>query len=156
MSVHGGPRDAELAALGLDPARVLDFSVSTNPYGPCRSVIAAVRAAALDRYPDPTGHATRAAMAPHLGVAPDELALRNGVNANLLRHWMKLGHWQSGTPTLLPVTVLAQQPCADVVATTLAQPSTGTVEIELCGAVIRLSGQVDAAQLTTVLAALRA
>ena len=68
---------------------------------------------------------------------------------------MKLGHWQSGTPTLLPVTVLAQQPCADVVATTSAQPSTGTVEIELCGAVIRLSGQVDAAQLTTVLAALR-
>ena len=69
---------------------------------------------------------------------------------------MKLGHWQSGTPTLLPVTVLAQQPCADVVASTLAQPSTGAVEIELCGAVIRLSGQVDAAQLTTVLAALRA
>ena len=33
---------------------------------------------------------------------------------------------------------------------------TGAVEIELCGAVIRLSGQVDAAQLTTVLAALRA
>lgn len=43
------------------------------------------------------------------------LALRNGVNANLLRHWM---HWQSGTLALLPVTVLAQQPCADVVVTT--------------------------------------
>ena len=85
-----------------------------------------------------------------------EMALRNGVNANLLRHWMKLGHWQSGTPTLLPVTVLAQQPCADVVATTLAQPFTGPVEIELCGAVIRLSGQVDAAQLRTVVTALRA
>ena len=90
------------------------------------------------------------------GASVAGLALRNGVNANLLRHWMKLGHWQSGTPTLLPVTVLAQQPCADVVATTSAQLSTGTVEIELCGAVIRLSGQVDAAQLTTVLAALRA
>ena len=90
------------------------------------------------------------------GASVSGLALRNGVNANLLRHWMKLGHWQSVTPTLLPVTVLAQQPCADVVASTLAQPSTGAVEIELCGAVIRLSGQVDAAQLTTVLAALRA
>ena len=69
---------------------------------------------------------------------------------------MKLGHLQPSTPTLLPVTVLAQKPCADVMASTLAQPSTGTVEIELCGAVIRLSGQVDAAQLRTVVTALRA
>lgn len=90
------------------------------------------------------------------GASVSGLALRNGVNANLLRHWMKLGHWQPGTQALLPVTVLAQQPCADVVATTSAQLSTGTVEIELCGAVIRLSGQVDAAQLRTVLTALRA
>ena len=90
------------------------------------------------------------------GASVSGLALRNGVNANLLRHWIKLGHWQSGSPTLLPVTVMAQQPCADVVATTVAQPSSGTVEIELCGAVIRLSGQVDAAQLRTVLTALRA
>lgn len=90
------------------------------------------------------------------GASVAGLALRNGVNANLLRHWMKLGHLlQPSTPTLLPVTVLAQ-PCAEVVATTLSQPPTGTVEIELCGAVIRLSGQVDAAQLRTVLAALRA
>lgn len=35
------------------------------------------------------------------------------------------------------------------------QESTWAVEIELCGAVIRLSGQVDAAQLRTVLPALR-
>lgn len=90
------------------------------------------------------------------GASVAGLALRNGVNANLLRHWMKLGHWQSDTQALLPVTVLAQQPCADVVATTIAQSATGTVEIELCGAVIRLSGQVDAAQLRAVLTALRA
>lgn len=90
------------------------------------------------------------------GASVSGLALRNGVNANLLRHWIKLGHWQSGSPTLLPVTVMAQPPCADVVATSIAQTSSGTVEIELCGAVIRLSGQVDAAQLRTVVTALRA
>ena len=90
------------------------------------------------------------------GASVSGLALRNGVNANLLRHWIKLGHWQSVSPTLLPVTVMAQPPCADVVATSIAQPSSGTVEIELCGAVIRLSGQVDAAQLRTVVTALRA
>ncbi len=90
------------------------------------------------------------------GASVAGLALHNGVNANLLRHWIKLGHWQSGTQALLPVTVMVEPPCADVVATTVAQPSSGTVEIELCGAVIRLSGQVDAAQLRTVLTALRA
>ena len=90
------------------------------------------------------------------GASVSGLALRNGVNANLLRHWIKLGHWQSGSPTLLPVTVMAQPPCADVVATSIAQPSSGTVVIELSGAVIRLSGQVDAAQLRSVLTALRA
>ena len=31
------------------------------------------------------------------GASVAGLALRNGVNANLLRHWMKLGHWQSVT-----------------------------------------------------------
>ncbi|MCE9574301.1 MAG: histidinol-phosphate aminotransferase family protein [Deltaproteobacteria bacterium] len=76
--VHGGPRDAELRALGLDPAHVLDFSVSTNPYGPCPTVVAAIRAAALDRYPDPTSHATRIAMAPLVGVPPEQLVLGNG------------------------------------------------------------------------------
>ena len=90
------------------------------------------------------------------GASVSGLALSNGVNANLLRHWIKLGHWQSGSPTLLPVTVMAQPPCADVVATSIAQTSSGTVEIELCGAVIRLSGQVDAAQLRAVVTALRA
>lgn len=90
------------------------------------------------------------------GASVSVLALRNGVNANLLRHWIKLGHWQSGSPTLLPVTVLAEHPCAEVVTPPMAQQSLGTVEIELCGAVIRLSGQVDAAQLRTVVTALRA
>lgn len=91
------------------------------------------------------------------GASVSGLALRNGVNANLLRHWMKLGHWrQADTQALLPVTVLAEEPSANGVASTIAQPSSGTVEIELCGAVIRLSGQVDAAQLRTVLTALRA
>lgn len=90
------------------------------------------------------------------GASVSGLALRNGVNANLLRHWIKLGHWQSGSPTLLPVTVMEEPPSSDVVATSIAQPSSGTIVIGLCGAVIRLSGQVDAAQLRTVLTALRA
>src|SRR3982751_1955135 len=40
---HGGVGAAELAALGLDPADVLDCSASINPYGPHRAMIAAIR-----------------------------------------------------------------------------------------------------------------
>src|SRR5438874_379102 len=40
--VHGGATPAELAALGIDPAELIDFSVSTNPYA-----LAALRADAL-------------------------------------------------------------------------------------------------------------
>jgi len=76
--VHGGPHDDELRALGVDPARLLDFSVNTNPYGPCPGVVEAVRTAVIDCYPDPTGYAAREAMAPSLCAAPNEIALGNG------------------------------------------------------------------------------
>jgi len=81
--VHGGPLDDELAGLGIDPAAILDFSVSTNPYGPCPAVIECVRVAAIDRYPDPTSAAVRRALAPGLGCTPAELTLGNGA-ADLL------------------------------------------------------------------------
>jgi histidinol-phosphate/aromatic aminotransferase/cobyric acid decarboxylase-like protein len=76
--VHGGPQDEELRALGIQSAQLLDFSVSTNPYGPCPGVLEAIRAAPIDRYPDPTGRAVREVMASGLGSAADEIALGNG------------------------------------------------------------------------------
>jgi len=90
---------------------------------------------------------------PDISVAG--LALRHGVNANLLRHWMKLGHWQGQPHALLPVTIVAEPTGREPAAATRAYPSSGTMEIELCGAVVRLSGEIDAAQLKTVLAVLR-
>ena len=89
------------------------------------------------------------------GVSVAGLALRNGVNANLLRLWMKQEHWPGQAPELLPVTIVAEPACREAATATRAYPSTGTMEIELCGAVVRLSGEIDAAQLKTVLAALR-
>jgi histidinol-phosphate/aromatic aminotransferase/cobyric acid decarboxylase-like protein len=76
--VHGGPQDAELRSLGIDPAALIDFSVNTNPYGPCPAVVEAIRTARIDRYPDPTARAARDVMARALDVSPDELALGNG------------------------------------------------------------------------------
>ncbi len=78
VRVHGGPQDAELRALNLDPTTLVDFSVNTNPYGPCPAMVDAIRRAPIDRYPDPTGRAAREALAHALDVTPDELALGNG------------------------------------------------------------------------------
>lgn len=83
LRAHGGLDAAELAALGLVPDAVLDFSVNTNPYGPCPEVLAAIRAAPLDRYPDPTAREGRAAIAAALDVSPEAVALGNGA-ADLL------------------------------------------------------------------------
>ncbi len=78
--VHGGPHDAELRALGLDYADILDFSASTNPYGPCEEMLDAVRGAALDRYPDPSAFQARRAVGESLDVCPDEIVLGNGAS----------------------------------------------------------------------------
>jgi histidinol-phosphate/aromatic aminotransferase/cobyric acid decarboxylase-like protein len=75
---HGGLHDQELAQHGLTPAEIVDFSVNVNPYGPCDAVVHAIRTASLSRYPDPTGRATRAALAAALGRDRDEIALGHG------------------------------------------------------------------------------
>jgi histidinol-phosphate aminotransferase len=75
---HGGVAPGELCALGLAAADVLDLSASCNPYGPCTAVIDAVRAAPLDRYPDPAATAAREALAAQTGASPDRIALGNG------------------------------------------------------------------------------
>ncbi len=76
--VHGGPGERELAAHGSSPGNVLDFSSSTNPYGPHPSVSSALREAALGRYPDSSAREARAALAALVGVAADEIILGNG------------------------------------------------------------------------------
>jgi histidinol-phosphate/aromatic aminotransferase/cobyric acid decarboxylase-like protein len=76
--VHGGPDPRELETLGLGPDELLDFSVNVNPYGAAPEVLAAVRAARLDRYPDPAGGEARLALARRWDVPPDRVALGNG------------------------------------------------------------------------------
>ncbi len=94
LRVHGGPTEAELRALGVDPRRVLDFSSSINPYGPDRRILGALRAAAIERYPDPTALAAREALARLDATAPDRIVLGNGA-AELLwtiaRCWLSRG-----------------------------------------------------------------
>ena len=49
---HGGIDYAELEKLGITPQKILDFSVSTNPFGPPPGIEEALKQAGIDRYPD--------------------------------------------------------------------------------------------------------
>lgn len=80
---HGGLDDAELVALGLSPDELLDFSSSTNPYGPSPGMLRALQEAAIGRYPDVSGRHARHALSAVTGASPDEIVLGNGA-ADLL------------------------------------------------------------------------
>lgn len=73
---HGGDGPAVAAALGIDPASVLDLSMSLNPFGPDVRTLALGHLDALGRYPDP--RRATAALAAAVGVDADRVVLTNG------------------------------------------------------------------------------
>jgi threonine-phosphate decarboxylase len=73
---HGGDGARLAAALGVDPAAVLDLSASFNPLAPDAGEIVAKHLDALRRYPDPAFATT--ALAAAMDVDPDRLLLTNG------------------------------------------------------------------------------
>jgi histidinol-phosphate/aromatic aminotransferase/cobyric acid decarboxylase-like protein len=73
---HGGDGPAVARALGLDPATVLDLSMSLNPLAPDPAPVLTRHLAAVRAYPDPDG-ATQA-LGRALGVDPARLLLTNG------------------------------------------------------------------------------
>ncbi len=73
---HGGDGPAVAAAIGLDPATVVDLSASLNPFAPEVAPLLARRADAVRHYPDPalaTGW-----LADAMGVDPARLLVTNG------------------------------------------------------------------------------
>src|SRR5712692_11461175 len=76
--LHGSVAAAELAALGLAPRDVLDFSVNTNPLGPAPSVLQAVRGTDWSRYPGDDEEPLRQCLAERANVAPEQVVLGNG------------------------------------------------------------------------------
>lgn len=78
LDLHGGPDENELAALGLRPEDVLDFSASINPFGPPPGVHQALAACDVTRYPDRHATGLCRALAAHEGVTPAEVVAGNG------------------------------------------------------------------------------
>lgn len=77
---HGALDYAELAALGLDPGALLDFSSNLNPFGPPVAVRAALAALDPAPYPDRSCHQLRLALAAHHRCAPETILAGNGAN----------------------------------------------------------------------------
>ncbi|GMU40783.1 MAG: threonine-phosphate decarboxylase [Chloroflexota bacterium] len=82
MSVtHGGVQPEELAALGLDPAAVVDLSANLHPAGPDPRVLEAARSASLDRYPSPDAAPLREAIAAAHALDPACVLVTPGATA---------------------------------------------------------------------------
>ncbi len=67
-------------------AQIAELGSNENPLGPSPRALEAIRAAASEvfRYPDPRGAALKAALAGHLRVAADRIALGNGSHELLM------------------------------------------------------------------------
>lgn len=103
------------------------------------------------------------------GASVAAIALRNGVNANLLFKWRR-DHRRAAMlsataqpAVLLPVHVVqtpevnpnSTLPSGAVIAPTSRGTRAGVIELEIAGAQLRLRGAVDEASLCSVLRALR-
>jgi histidinol-phosphate aminotransferase len=75
---HGGPDYAELKRLGFEPSEVLDFSVSSNPFGPPPRIKEALSSAAIDRYPDSESMELKSALSESIGVSAENIIVGNG------------------------------------------------------------------------------
>ena len=100
------------------------------------------------------------------GASVAGIAMKGGINANLLFKWRRehvraMAVYTPTAATLLPVCVIPEtaspptiQPTTRVPAINRGSPS-GVIEIEIAGALLRLRGAIAETALSTVLRALR-
>ena len=97
------------------------------------------------------------------GASVAAIAMKGGINANLLFKWRREhvranGAVASAGATLLPVCVIpdvATLPSPPPMAAVNRGARNGVIELEIAGAQLRLRGAVDEAMLSSVLRALR-
>jgi len=75
---HGGIDHAELKALGLDTAQVLDFSVCTNPYPPPLDIEKIMDTIDISQYPDSAATDLREQLAETRGVSANNIIASSG------------------------------------------------------------------------------
>ncbi|HEY9230090.1 MAG TPA: histidinol-phosphate transaminase [Gemmatimonadaceae bacterium] len=103
---HGGPSAAD----HLAPPIRADFSTSVNAYGPAPSVLAAIRdaidIARVANYPDPSGTIARRALAMHVDLSPENVAIGAGATELILA--IAQAFVRAGDRVLLPPHAFAE------------------------------------------------
>jgi transposase len=101
------------------------------------------------------------------GASVASIAMKGGINANLLFKWRRehvraMAACAAPAATLLPVCVIPEtappsivQPTVPVDPAINRSSRSGVIEVEIAGAQLRLRGAVDEAMLGSVLRALR-
>ncbi len=75
---HGGINYAELAAMGIQPEDILDFSANLNPFGPPPEVKEHLGKVDVSYYPDPEAISLRESLANSLNVGTENILAGNG------------------------------------------------------------------------------
>jgi histidinol-phosphate aminotransferase len=76
--IHGGINPAELKKLGIDPDKVLDFSVCTNPFMPPPGIREKMSRMPIERYPDSQATELRERLSARLGIPAENILAGNG------------------------------------------------------------------------------
>jgi histidinol-phosphate aminotransferase len=98
-STHGGINYAELKELGIDPAKVLDFSVSTNPFMPPPGIREMMKDSPIERYPDSHSGELTQRLAGRLQLSPENIIVGGGTT-ELIR-LIALAYFRRGDAVLI-------------------------------------------------------
>jgi histidinol-phosphate aminotransferase len=97
---HGGIDYAELEELGIDPDRILDFSVSTNPFMPPPGIKERLKDMPVERYPDSWASALTQKLAARLVVDAENIVVGSGTT-EIIR-LIALAYFRRGDAILIP------------------------------------------------------
>lgn len=96
---HGSIDYAELAAMGISPEEVIDFSVCLNPFPP-PEIKKTLNTDTIERYPDSEATEFRYCLAGKLGISPDNILAGSG-STELIR-LIALAYFNRGDRVLIP------------------------------------------------------
>ncbi len=97
---HGGIDYLEIKKLGILPEDVLDFSVSTNPFGPPPGIQEAISRASIDSYPDSEATELRLLLAGKLNISPENILIGSG-STELIR-LVATAYLSPNDPVIIP------------------------------------------------------
>ena len=112
--VHGSIDYAELKRRGISPHDVIDFSVSTNPFGPSPEINEALSNISIARYPDSEAGELAEAISDKLGLSTDNVIIGSG-STELIR-LVATAYFGPGDTVLVPQPTYAEYEVASTIA----------------------------------------